>query len=243
MLNEIIVPYVKKERESKGLGEQQKAVVIMDVFTGQMTSGVKGVFKESHILVTNVPANMTRVYQPLDLTVNENAKRLVAKKFNSWYSQQICDELESGKPLEEIDIKVRLSTLKPLHAACVVDFYNYITSAEAKEIVINDWKSAGIYEALKHGSKNLPNMDSFHNIYPLMDDNPTTVETNLDAVYQLDQEQFNSFRSQRDNEEDHEDKEKHGNLKTITQMHSTYLITLMTNHLCKILSTFGPVAL
>ena len=104
MLNEIIVPYVKKERESKGLGEQQKAVVIMDVFTGQMTSGVKGVFKESHILVTNVPANMTRVYQPLDLTVNENAKRLVAKKFNSWYSQQICDELESGKPLEEIDI-------------------------------------------------------------------------------------------------------------------------------------------
>ena len=125
----------------------------MDVFTGQMTSGVKGVFKESHILVTNVPPNMTRVYQPLDLTVNENAKRLVAKKFNSWYSQQICDELESGKPLEEIDIKVRLSTLKPLHAAWLVDLYNYITSAEGKEIVIYDWKSAGIYDALKHGSK------------------------------------------------------------------------------------------
>ena len=38
LLKEIIIPYVKKERESKGLSENQKALVIMDVFTGQMTS-------------------------------------------------------------------------------------------------------------------------------------------------------------------------------------------------------------
>ena len=41
-----------------------------------------------------------------------------------------------------------------------------------------------------------------------MGDNPTTAETNLDAVCQLDQEQLDSFQSQRDNDEDHEDKEK-----------------------------------
>ena len=67
LLKEIIVPYVKKERESKGLGEDQKALVIMDVFTGQMTSDVKDVLEVNNILVTNVPANMTRFYQPLDL--------------------------------------------------------------------------------------------------------------------------------------------------------------------------------
>ena len=59
LLNEIIVTYVKKERESKGRGEQQKPLVIMDVFTGQMTSAVK-VLEQNHILVTNVSANMTR---------------------------------------------------------------------------------------------------------------------------------------------------------------------------------------
>ena len=176
----------------------------MDVFT----SVLKEVLEENHILVTNVPANLTRFYQPLALTVNGSEKGFTAKKFNSWYSQQICDELESGKPLEEIDIKSRLSTLKPLHAVWVVDFYNYITSAEGKEIVINGWKSAGVYIALKHSSKILPNMDPFHDINPLLDKNPTTVETNLDAVCHLDQEQLDSFRSQRDNDADHEDKKE-----------------------------------
>ena len=151
---------------------------------------------------------MTHFYQPLDLTVDGSAKRSIAKKFSSWYSQQIFDELESGKPLEEINIKLHHSTLKPLHAAWAVDFYNYIASAEGKEVVINGWKSAGIYEALKHGSKKLPNMDLFHDIDPLMGDNLTTVETNLDAACQLDQNQLDLFRSQRDNDEDHEDKEE-----------------------------------
>ena len=51
-------------------------------------------------------------------------------------------------------------------------------------------------------------MNPFHDINPLMGDNPTTVETNLDAVHQLDQEQLDSFRSQRDNDNDHKDKEE-----------------------------------
>ena len=67
----------------------------MDVFTGQMTSAFKEVLEENNTLVTNVPANMTRFYQPLDLTVNGSAKRFIVKKFNSWYLQQIPDELES----------------------------------------------------------------------------------------------------------------------------------------------------
>ena len=66
LINEIIAPYFKKEGEWKGLGEQQKAFVIMDVFTGQMTSAFKEVLEENNTLVTNVPANMTRFYQPFD---------------------------------------------------------------------------------------------------------------------------------------------------------------------------------
>lgn len=208
LLNEVIVPYVKKERELKGLDKRQKALVIMDVFTGQMTSEVKEVLEKNDILVTNVPANMTRFYQPLDLTVNGSAKRFIAKKFHNWYSQQISDELESGKSLEEIEIKLRLSTLKPLHAGWIMDFYNYITSGEGKKVVMNGWKSAGIYDALKQGTEKLPNIDPFHDIDPLMGNNPSTVATNLDAVCQLRQEQFDSFRSQRDINGDYEDEEE-----------------------------------
>ena len=89
-----------------------------------------------------------------------------------------------------------------------MDSRKLITSAEGKEMVINGWKSARIYDALKHEGKKLPNMDPFPNIDPLMGDNPTTAETNLDTVCQLDQKQLDSFRSQRDNVEENEDKEE-----------------------------------
>ena len=65
-------------RESKGLGKEQMTLVIMDVLTGQMTSEVKEVLQENNILGTNVPENMTRFYQPLDLTINGSAERFVA---------------------------------------------------------------------------------------------------------------------------------------------------------------------
>ena len=54
LLKEIIVPYVKKERSNLGLESEQKALVIMDVFTGQMTTDVSNIFAENNILVTNV---------------------------------------------------------------------------------------------------------------------------------------------------------------------------------------------
>ena len=58
-----------------------------------------------------------------------------------WYSQQISDELEAGNPLEETNGKLRLSILKTLH---LVKFCNYITSAERKEIILNEWKATDI---------------------------------------------------------------------------------------------------
>ena len=196
-LKEIIIPYVKKERELKGLDVEQKALVIMDVFTGQMISDVIEVLQENNILVTNVPANMTRFYQPLDLTVNGSAKRFLAKKFNGWYSQQISDELESGKSLEEIDAKLRLSTLKPLHAGWIVDLCNYI---------INGWKTAGIHDALQLGSSNLPNIDPFHDIDPLVEDG-VPIETNLEAVCQLEKELLDCFVTRQEEDDISEDED------------------------------------
>ena len=40
VLEEIIIPYVKKERERLGMEKDQAALLIMDVFKGQMTSPV-----------------------------------------------------------------------------------------------------------------------------------------------------------------------------------------------------------
>lgn len=40
LLNEIIIPYLKKERNSLGLEKNHPTLLIMDVFKGQMTNPV-----------------------------------------------------------------------------------------------------------------------------------------------------------------------------------------------------------
>ena len=61
---------VVKQRELLKCQVDQKALVIMDVFTGQMTVEMHNAYEEANILIINVPANMTKYYQPLDLTFN-----------------------------------------------------------------------------------------------------------------------------------------------------------------------------
>ena len=82
-IREIIKPYMNNQRLENNLPNDQKALIVMDVFTGQTTSPVVESYEENNICIVNVPANMTRYYQPLDLTVNGYAKRFMKKKLRS----------------------------------------------------------------------------------------------------------------------------------------------------------------
>ena len=90
-----------------------------------MTGPVMQKLKENNIKVTRVPANMTNLFQPLDLTVNGSAKAFMKRKFTEWYSSSISQQLEQGKSIEDIDVELKLSILKPLHAEWIKELYNY----------------------------------------------------------------------------------------------------------------------
>ena len=79
-LKEIILPYVKTERERLGL-ETQPALLIYDVFRGQTTDKFLDVLKDNNILSTKIPPNMIHVFQPLDLIVNKFAKDFMKVNF------------------------------------------------------------------------------------------------------------------------------------------------------------------
>ena len=64
-----MLPYVKEERETFSKPDQA-ALVIFDVFRGQITDNVLNLFKENNIKTVFVPANMANLLQALDLTVN-----------------------------------------------------------------------------------------------------------------------------------------------------------------------------
>ena len=80
-LEKIVFPFVVKKREELKLPENQKTILIFDVFKGQKTERVQEVITESDCVCVFVPANMTNYFQPLDLTVNGPAKQLLKGKF------------------------------------------------------------------------------------------------------------------------------------------------------------------
>ena len=120
-------------RSSENLTSNQYALVIMDVFTGQMTNDVLNLLRDNNILLTNVRPSMIKFYQRLDLTLNGFSKLFMAGKFNDWDVGQVCAQLDKGAIINEIDIKLRLSLMKPLHAGWLVNFYNHITSGAKEE--------------------------------------------------------------------------------------------------------------
>lgn len=173
-LDEIIVPYVTNERSKLNLPANQKVLMIMDVFTGQMTEDVVTRYQKNNILIVNVPRNMTKYHQPLDLTVNGYCKRFLKSKFNEWYSNQIAKRLADGVELNDIQVKLLLPILKPLHAGWIIEFYNEMTSSKGLSIIKSGWRASGITDAVNIGLEKLPSIDPFEEIIPMMGDNGDT---------------------------------------------------------------------
>ena len=112
LINEIVLPYVTEERQ-RLIKPNQKALVIFDVFKGQITDKVLSRYKDSNIEVFFVPTNMTGLLQPLDLSVNGYAKKYCKSKFNHWYISEITKQMDDGKSVGEINFKLQLTSLNP----------------------------------------------------------------------------------------------------------------------------------
>ena len=163
------------------LPADQPALLIIDVFSGQMTEPVMEKMRENNIKLVRVPPNMTNIFQPLDLTVNGAAKAYLKSKFTEWYSNSIAKQLDEGKIIEDIDVKLKLSILKSLHAEWIKDLYNQLTSEKNRTIISNGWKAAFITEAIENGSSSLEPLDQFYEVDPLIiteEDVPEAVRLN-----------------------------------------------------------------
>ena len=102
-----------------------------------MTTPATVKLAENHIKYVKVPANMTNLFQPLDLIINRSTIAFMNKKFTKWYSLEIMKQLDSGKNTDEIEVKLLLSKLKPLHASWLIELYKHFTSTAGKEIMAN----------------------------------------------------------------------------------------------------------
>ena len=133
-----------------------------------MRFDVLNLLPDDEILLTNVPTNMTKFYRLLDLTDNSYEKRFMAQKFNDCYMKEISAQVDKGIVINEIDVKLPLSILKPLHTEWLVGFYNHMTSGAAKKNIDNGWAFSGIKGAINMGLHSLPSIDTFNDFAPMM---------------------------------------------------------------------------
>lgn len=159
--------------------EKSLTIIVFYLFRGQLTKSVLKLL-DNNFIGTFVPSNITHPYQPLDLKVNGYVKKFSWKKFTEWYANQIIQQLDEGKKAYDIEVKLRLTMLKPIYAQWLTVLYNTMTSADGKNTVLERWKSAGITETIQKGLSNFPGLGSFSDIDPMI--NLNTIEPNLEAV-------------------------------------------------------------
>ena len=73
---------------------------------------------------------MIHFFQPLDLTVNGSAKQFMRNRFTEYYAGAIREQLESGKPLEDIDVDFACQLLNRF--CYMADSYVQFTSQQTR---------------------------------------------------------------------------------------------------------------
>ena len=63
--------------------------------------------------------------------------------------------------MEQIKVKLTFTTLKPIHAKWLVDFYNHMTTPEGEQDISSGWSTADIANTLKNGENCLEPLDPF----------------------------------------------------------------------------------
>ena len=120
-------------------------MLIFDVFKGQATPAVNDLLKDNNCIVQHVPNNHTNLFQPLDISVNKSAKSFISDKYQEWYASEVTSQLGKGVNLYKVDGK--LTTLKPIHARWIIDFYKHMQTSGSK--VKAGFRKALISEATK----------------------------------------------------------------------------------------------
>ena len=94
----------------------QMSLIIMSTFKGQDNDEVAKLCHKNNCTLIIVPHNLTKRFQPLDITVNKPAKSFIKYKYNMWYTEQDVKNLKEGKVPVDVEVSLNLSEIKPLHA-------------------------------------------------------------------------------------------------------------------------------
>ena len=105
---------------------------------------------------------MTHLLQPLDLTTNASVKKMEKRGFSDYFTSTITETLEKDpqRDVTTIEVDLKLSTLKPIHAKLLMSIYEFLQGEKGRKIILNGWRAAGITEAVESARKGrIPTLD------------------------------------------------------------------------------------
>ena len=168
----IILPYIKKVREETG-APTQKAMVLMDNFSGQTTTSLLEKVEEEGIVVVMIPAGTTDRLQPLDVSTDKAAKDFLRENFRHWYAQEVETQLQAGTAENAIKINMGMAVMEEVGAKWLTALYDKFRADTS--IVTNGFKNVGIIEAVKKAREGLDSDDDVDNathLPPEADEDP-----------------------------------------------------------------------
>ena len=117
-LTHVIFPYVDSLRAANHLDDNLPALVISDNFKGQVTAEVKQLLEEHNVHAVKLRPNCTDRVQPKDISVNKAAKDFFRQKLNTWYAEQVAQQLDDGEDLQPINL--RGAAMKSIEAKLII---------------------------------------------------------------------------------------------------------------------------
>ena len=120
----------------------------MDTIKGQNNEDIAKLCKKKPLSARH---NLTNKFQPLDLTVNKPAKCFIKDLYNTWYADQVADQLAKGKAPADVDVSVNLTVIKPLHVTWITQRHDNLKGR--KNLIFNGFRSAGITEAVQKANE------------------------------------------------------------------------------------------
>ena len=86
-------------------------------------------------------------------------------KFTTWYSEEVQKQTNpgNGDASSEVNVNLRITALKSLHASWLVDLYNHLSSDIGRHHIAEGWEKALIPQLLDE-SFSLPPEDPFEEI-------------------------------------------------------------------------------
>ena len=101
------------------------------MFKGQITDDVLNLLKQHQKSFR--PGKHDKSSAASSLSINGYAKKFCRKRFNHRYMEQITEQLDNGKQIKEVDVKLQFTRLKPLHAEWLVGLFNHLTINQGKK--------------------------------------------------------------------------------------------------------------